>query len=80
MNKVHLARRGLALVVLSGALGACGSETTAPNGSFEQATPARQNAATPAATLRVRAPVPNPIGTQPPCENPFSERICPVLP
>jgi hypothetical protein len=74
MNKLQLAHRGLVLVVLAGALAACSGEATAPSGPFEQAAPL-------AATVPVRGPTrPNPIGIQQPCDNPFSERVCRVIP
>jgi len=54
MSRLQLARRGLALVLVVGALAACSSETTAPTSSTEQATLATANVTSPAATLRVR--------------------------
>jgi hypothetical protein len=54
MSQLQLARRGLAMVVLAGALAACASETTAPSGLLEQATLATATVTTLAATLRVR--------------------------
>jgi hypothetical protein len=54
MSKLQLAHRGLAMIVLAGALAACGNEATAPSGPFEQATLATQNVTSLAATLRVR--------------------------
>lgn len=54
MNKLQLAHRGFAMVVLAGALAACSSETTAPASSTDQATLATANVTSLAATLRVR--------------------------
>ena len=81
MSKLQLARRWLAGAVLTGALAACSGEATVPTGPSEQAGIATHAVTNVAPTLRVRVPTdPTPIGIQPLCGNPYSERICPLLP
>lgn len=70
MKKVSLARLGLVMVILSVPLAGCANEATAPSGPIDQSalSPAR---------VRIGEP-PIPIGNPLPCNNPFSERFCPV--
>jgi hypothetical protein len=81
MSKLELPRRWLAVVVLTGALAGCSGESTAPTGPVDQAAFVSHGGTSIAQTSRVRVPTnPSPIGVEPPCDNPYSERFCPVLP
>ena len=80
MSRLRPAHRWLAFVILAGALAACSAETTAPTGPVDQAA-LTQSVNSIAPSRRVQEPVPSfPIGVRLPCDNPLSERFCPVLP
>jgi hypothetical protein len=72
MKKVSLARLGLVMVILTATLAGCANEATAPSGPIDQTalSPARVRIGEPTRSIAIGNPFP--------CNNPFSERFCPV--